>query len=601
MRQLRYGVAGLKDSRDLQASIDYLVRTGFAACEVQFVKEFTLKESEARKLGDLARDEGISLSVHAPYFAQLATTDPDRRKQHLGALHHCCKLAAAMGATVVVCHPGRHDNRSGEQLHETVDAALETLGPKVVDLGVKLGMETCGKRSQFGSLGDLALLVPRHSFTTVVIDYAHIHALSNGSLNSAEALRALFAYITQQFAYEHLWPLHTHFSDNEFGAGGEIRHVPYGEGSLRIANVVEGAAAFDLALTVISEEKWEKSHLQILRELKSTGAPLAKAAAPAKLPQGRVWFPSPLPVEPKADFHVFRHGPREVRITNIDKVYFPDDGLTKGDLVSYYYNVARMMLPFLKDRPVTMQRVPDGIYGQAFYEKQIPKGAPGWIKTVPVPAEGGSRTIDFIVVEDVATLVWMAQIGSVECHAWTGRWPNVEEPDFAVLDLDPHEPISFDDVRAVGRLVKVVLDGLGLAAFPKTSGGSGLQIFVPITPGHSYKEVREFCAGVGALLRSAYPEKVTMEAAKAKRAGKVYVDVGQNAKGQTLVAPYSVRPYPGAPVSTPLAWKELDQVIYPEQFRISTLFERIERVGDLFADAVRSRQDLGPTLQRLRG
>lgn len=601
MRQLRYGVAGLKDPRDLEGSVDYLVESGFAACEVQFVKEFTLKESEARKLGQLARDNGISLSVHAPYFAQLTTADPDRRKQHLGALHHSCKLASAMGATVVVCHPGSHHGLAGEQLHEQVDAALEALGPRVVDLGVKLGLETCGRRSQFGSLGDLALLVPRHSFTTVVIDYAHIHALSNGSLNSPEALAALFTYITQQFAYEQLWPLHTHFSDNAYGPGGELRHVRYGEGTLRIGNVVAGASRFDLALTVISEEKWEESHLQILQELRTSGAPLAVPVPPKTLPQGTVWFPEPLPVEPKADFHIFRHGPREVRITSIDKVYFPEDGLTKGDLISHYYNVARMMLPFLKDRPIAMQRVPEGIYGEAFYEKQMPKGGPGWVRTVPVSAEGGTRTIDFIVVEDVATLVWLAQIGSVECHAWTSKWPNLEEPDFAVMDLDPHEPISFDDVRAVGRLVKVVLDGLGLKAFPKTSGGSGLQIFIPIAPGHSYKQVRDFCAGVGAMLRSAYPEKVTMEAAKPKRAGKVYVDVGQNAKGQTLVAPYSVRPYPGAPVSTPLAWEELDQQIYPEQFRISTLFERIEQVGDLFADAVRIKQDLHSALQRLGG
>lgn len=601
MRQLRYGVAGLKDPKDLAGSVDYLVGSGFAACEVQFVKEFTLSETEARRLGELAKDNGIALSVHAPYFAQLTTADEDRRTKHLGALHHSCKLASAMGASVVVCHPGSHHGLPGEQLHERVDAALDVLAPRVVDLGVKLGMETCGRRSQFGSLGDLALLVPRHSFTTVVVDYAHIHALSNGSLNSADALKALFAYIAQHFAYEQMWPLHTHFSDNSYGPGGEIRHVPYGEGSLRIANVVQGASGFDLALTVISEEKWEDSHLRILEELKAVGAPLAEPVRPKTLPRGGVWFPQPLPIEPRADFHVFRHGPREVRITNIDKVFFPDEGLTKGDLISHYYNVARMMLPFLKDRPITMQRVPDGIYGEAFYEKQMPRGGPGWVKTIPVPAEGGTRTIDFILVEDVATLVWLAQIGSVECHAWTSRWPNLLEPDFAVLDLDPHEPISFDDVRAVGRMVKVVLDGLGLTAFPKTSGGAGLQIFIPVAPGHTYEEVREFCAGVGTMLRSAYPEKVTMEAAKAKRAGKVYVDVGQNAKGQTLVAPYSVRPYPGAPVSTPLAWKELDTVIYPEQFRMSTLFERIEQVGDLFADAVRVKQDLHPALERLRG
>ena len=603
VRQLRYGIAGLKDPRNLEGSVQYLVENGYAACEVQFVKEFTLKEPEAKRLGELSRENGISLSVHAPYFAQLTTKEPDRLKLHLGGLHHACKLASAMGATVVVCHPGSHHGASPGELHERVSAALESLGPRVRDLGVKLGLETCGKRSQFGSLGDVALLVKEHSFTTVVVDYAHIHALSNGSLNKPEALEALFAFVTQQFSFDHLWPLHTHFSDNEFGPGGEIRHVPYGQGTLRVGNVVAGASRFDLALTVISEEKDPQSHKDILEELRATKAPLAAPGPRAGRESGseRLWLPNSIPLEPSGQAQVFRSGPRQVRISNIDKVFFPEDELTKGDLISYYYNVAPMMLPFLRDRLISMQRVPDGIYGEAFYEKQIPKGAPEWVRTAPVSAEGGTRTIDFVVVDDVATLVWLAQIASVEVHAWTSRWPKLDEPDFAVLDLDPHEPITFEDVRAVARMVGVVLEGLGLKSFPKTSGGSGIQVFIPLAPGHTYREVREFCGAVGAMLRSAYPERVTMEAGKAKRAGKVYVDAGQNAKGQTLVAPYSVRPYPGATVSTPLAWAELEEEIYPEQFRMGTLFERIERVGDLFAEAMKIKQDLHPALQRLTG
>ncbi len=602
MRQLRYGVAGLKDPKDLNASIDHLVSHGFAQCEVQFVKEFTLKEAEAKRFGEMARDNGISLSVHAPYFAQLTTKEPDRLKLHLGGLHHACKLASAMGATVVVCHPGSHHGRPPEELHEQVNANLADLGPRVSDLGVKLGLETCGKRSQFGALGDIALLVKEHPFTTVVIDYAHIHALSNGQLNTPEAMEALFGYITSQFSFEHFWPLHTHFSDNEFGPQGEIRHVPYGKGTLRISHVVQGASKFDMALTIVSEEKDPGSHVAIQEELKSTNAPMVFPARREEIRQERegLWFPHPIRLERKGDAHRFQHGERELRISNKDKIYFPEDSLTKGDLINYYYNAASMMLPFLRDRPIAMQRVPEGIYGEAFYEKQIPKGAPEWVRNVPVSAEGGSRTIDFVVVDDVTTLVWLAQIGSVEVHAWTSKWPKLDEPNFAVLDLDPHEPIEFEDVRAVARLVNVVLTGLGLKGFPKTSGGSGLQIFIPLAPGHTYPEVREFCTAVGGMLRLAYPEKVTLEFAKPKRAGKVYVDAGQNAKGQTLVAPYSVRPYPGAPVSAPLAWEELDDDIYPEMFRIGSMFERIEQVGDLFADAMKIRQDLHPALNRLR-
>jgi len=197
-------------------------------------------------------------------------------------------------------------------------------------------------------------------------------------------------------------------------------------------------------------------------------------------------------------------------------------------------------------------------------------------------------------------LVWLAQVASIEIHAWTSKLPNLDEPDFAVIDLDPHEPIEFVGVRNVAKLVGILLDRLGLKGFPKTSGGAGIQIFIPLGPGHTYKEVRTFCAAIGGLLRAAYPEKVTLEPAKAKRAGKVYVDVDQNAKGQTLVAPYSVRPYPGAPVSAPLTWAELDDEINPEQFTILTIFERISRVGDLFRSAMTVRQDLHPALAQLQ-
>ncbi|MGH2810939.1 MAG: TIM barrel protein, partial [Actinomycetota bacterium] len=178
MREIRFGIAGLKDVRDLKGSMDFLVAGGFRACEVQFVKEFTLKESEARALGEVARDLDVALSVHAPYFAQLTTKEPDRLKLHLGALHHSCKLAKAMGARIVVCHPGSRNEAGAEELHERVGTALGALAGRVADTGVKLGLETCGRKSQFGSLGDIAMLVKNHAFTAPVIDYGHIHALS---------------------------------------------------------------------------------------------------------------------------------------------------------------------------------------------------------------------------------------------------------------------------------------------------------------------------------------------------------------------------------------------------------------------------------------
>ncbi|HEU5002082.1 MAG TPA: non-homologous end-joining DNA ligase [Actinomycetota bacterium] len=630
MRLVRYGIAGLKDTKDLQASIDAVVAGGYAACEVQFVKEFTLKEPEAERLGALAADAGVALSVHAPYFAQLTTEDPERLTQHLGALHHSCHLASLMGARIVVCHPGSLSGGTDapvdpDAVHRRVSAALDNLGPRIAGFGVRLGLETPGRKSQFGSLGDIALVVAEHPFCSPVIDFAHVHAVSGGGLGSVDAFRALFAFVAREFRPEHLWPLHCHFTDNRFGPAGEITHVPYGEGSVRIRPLAEASFDVDFAMTMISEERWETSHQAILADLRSGGLPLAapgragsrfarlleppaagadREPAPGEVVYARPFLPHPLRLEPRGPAFILREGPREVRLTNLDKVLFPDDGYTKGDLIAYYDSVAPVLLPFLGDRPVVMQRVPDGIYGEAFYEKQAPKGAPEWVRTVPVPSggsDGTPKTIDFVVPDGVATLVWLAQIASVECHAWTSVWPNLDQPDFAVIDLDPHEPITFDDVRAVGRLVHTVLERFGLRAVPKTSGGSGVQIFIPLLPGHTYPEVREFCTGVGRLITAVYPEKATLEPSIPRRAGKVFIDANQNAKGKTLVAPYSVRPYPGAPVSMPLAWEELEEEFLPEEFTIATACERIAGRGDFFAPTRLWRQDLHPALAQLRG
>lgn len=595
MRRLRFGIAGLRDTKDLAGTIKFVAKEGFAACEVQFVTEFTLKETECKRLGDLARDAGIALSVHAHYFASLTTKEPDRIKLHCGALHHAGKLAQEMGARIVVCHAGSREDADTEELTERVDKALEFLTPRFSDLDVLLGLETPGRKSQFGHLHELMPVISRHPFTTPVIDFAHVHAVLGGRLKTVEAFEEVFGLIADNFTSEHLWPLHCHFNDNRFGDAGEISHVPYGQGSLRIGNLVKAAEKVDLALTVISEEKDLESHREILQELRKSNAPLVGPKEKTPLSN----LPEPIPLEPKGPSHIFRKGKREVRLTNLDKVFFPEDGYTKGDLIDHYYRTSPFMLPFLRDRPIVMQRVPDGIDGEAFYEKQAPKGRPEWIRTVAVPSDGGTKKIDYVVVDDVPTLIWLAQIASVECHAWTSRWPAIEQPDFAVLDLDPHEPITFDDVRAVAKLVRVVLEKLGLVGFPKTSGGAGLQVFIPLVPGHTYQEVREFCSAIGQLIVQAYPEKATLAPSKPKRAGKVYVDANQNAKGKTLVAPYSVRPYPRAPVSTPLSWEELDEEFFPEEFTITTITERLEEIGDPFRRALLMRQDLHPALDQL--
>jgi bifunctional non-homologous end joining protein LigD len=290
---------------------------------------------------------------------------------------------------------------------------------------------------------------------------------------------------------------------------------------------------------------------------------------------------------------------RRLKLTNLDKVYWPEDGYTKRDMIEHYVRLAPVLLPHLRDRPLGMQVFPDGIHGKHFWRKRVPDHAPPWIRRW---TWHGDKEVTYAVVEEVATLAWIANSGAIDVHPWHSRIDAPEQPDWAVFDLDPFEPATFDDVREVARLVKAALDHLGLRGLPKTSGQTGLQIYVPLRRGPDYGAVRAWVEEVGRAIGQVLPEKISWEWSVARRTGRIRIDYTQNIIGKTLAAPYSLRPAPGAPVSTPITWEEVDDpALRPDGWNIRTIHERLARVGDLFAPVLEGGQDLPGAASIARG
>ena len=298
-----------------------------------------------------------------------------------------------------------------------------------------------------------------------------------------------------------------------------------------------------------------------------------------------------------------RQGRRVVKLSSPDRILFPEDGVTKGDLFEYYREVAAAIVPHLRDRPFTMKRWREGIAGPAFFQKQAPKGMPAWIKTRRFrtwPREGGSRLVDFPLVDDELALLWMVQFHCIDMNAWYSRIDKPDRPDFVLFDLDPPDARGgFAQAVRVAHLVREALEELELRSYVKTSGADGIHVLVPITRRYSYPEAYELAERVSRGLEAENPGLVTTEWLKKKRRG-VLVDHRQNGHGKTIASVYSVRPKPGAPVSTPLRWEELGEKVRPRDFGRREALERLERHGDLFEPVLRGGQALGPALRKLR-
>jgi bifunctional non-homologous end joining protein LigD len=299
-----------------------------------------------------------------------------------------------------------------------------------------------------------------------------------------------------------------------------------------------------------------------------------------------------------------RKGKRVLKLSNLDKPFWPEEGITKGDLLAYYRDIAPVLLPHLRDRPFTMKRYPDGWQGKFFFQKDAPKHMPDWIPTRRFEASTRERPpqrrlIDFPLVNDELALLWVVNMGCIDLNTWYSRVDKPERPDFVLFDLDPSPDVGFAETIEVARLIRETLELLKLESFPKTSGSEGIHVLVPITRRHTFRETREFSEIVAGAIARAHPRLATTQWVKAKRRG-VLIDSNQNGAGKTIASAYSVRPKAGAPVSTPLRWDEVDESLDPTAFTMDAVLERVAREGDLFEGVLTVKQSLGEALRSLR-
>ncbi len=291
-------------------------------------------------------------------------------------------------------------------------------------------------------------------------------------------------------------------------------------------------------------------------------------------------------------------GERSVTITNAGKVFWPDEGYTKSDLIDYYDAVAPWLLPYLRDRPLVLTRYPDGIKGKSFFQKNAPEWTPSWIRTERIHAPDVDRDIDYFVVDDRESLRYVANLGTIPLHLWSSRLAALDNPDWLVLDLDP-KGAPFTDVIKVALALRDILNELSLPSYVKTSGATGLHILLPLGAGYDYDVTRTFARLLATMGVEAEPAISTIARPLRSRGGKVYIDFGQNGRGQTVVAPFSARPLPGAPVSCPVGWEEVTPKLDPTRFTIKTALARFGKMGDPLAPVLTGRIDVAATLRRL--
>jgi bifunctional non-homologous end joining protein LigD len=284
----------------------------------------------------------------------------------------------------------------------------------------------------------------------------------------------------------------------------------------------------------------------------------------------------------------------QVPVKNLDKIFWPKEGYTKSDIIQYYTLVWPYLAPHLKGRPVSLVRYPEGINGDYFYQKNVPNPPP-WVTTIPIQSE--DRTINYAIVNNLETLIWCVNLGCIELHPWLSTVADLNLPTYLIFDLDPMEPAEFSDAVKIAQFIKVLLTELNLKSFPKISGATGIHIYLPLVHKYSYQQTGTFVKKIGAIIIEAFPDLATNERKIANRRGKVYIDHLQNSKGKTIASVYSLRPLPGAPVSTPVAWDELSQV-RPAMFNIQTVPERIKRNGDYFNPLLFLKQELPEFLLR---
>jgi len=291
---------------------------------------------------------------------------------------------------------------------------------------------------------------------------------------------------------------------------------------------------------------------------------------------------------------------QRLHFSNLNKIYFPEPGVKKRELLAYYYRMARYILPFLKDRPMVLRRYPDGVDGKAFFQKEAPSYIPDWIQTATVDSEERGGEMQYILCNSRATLLYLTNLGCIDHNPWSSRAQSQENPDYVFFDLDPTDDTPFSDVMHIAREIYAMLKSIKMRCYMKTSGASGFHIFIPLEPKYSYEQTRTFAEVVGRLVASQNPKTTTFERTVSKRPkGRILIDALQNASGKPLACAYSVRAFPKATVSTPLTPEELTTDIRAEQFTLRNFNERIAKVGDLWSDFWQNRQTLDRALALL--
>lgn len=285
-------------------------------------------------------------------------------------------------------------------------------------------------------------------------------------------------------------------------------------------------------------------------------------------------------------------------MTNLEKVFWPEEGYTKGDLIEYYRAVAPVILPHLRDRPQSLRRNPNGIEGESFFQKDVAGVVPGWIKTAEVRSESEDREITFMLCQDEATLVYMANLGCIEINPWNSRYRRPDNPDYAVLDLDPFD-IDFRYVIEAALVTREVLEEAGARGCCKTSGATGLHIFIPMQARYSTIQVQQFAQLINTIVHARIPKTTSLERMPGRRAKKVYLDFLQNRRGQTMAAAYCLRPRKGATASAPLEWDEVNESLDPRMFHIRNMPARIREKGDLWKPVIGPGIDMEKCLDRI--
>ena len=305
-----------------------------------------------------------------------------------------------------------------------------------------------------------------------------------------------------------------------------------------------------------------------------------------------------MPVKDMLNEREVSYGRIKLQLTNQKKLYWPEEGITKGDLLYYYEAMAPLILPYLKNKPISLNRFPNGILESSFFQKDMDiDSIPSWLKTVPLTSENTGDTVNYLLCNNEATLLWIANMGSIEINPWLSPHQHKQKPDFAVLDIDPNG-VGFEEVVSVALTAHEILEYVGVNSYIKTSGSTGLHIYIYLGGQYDYELARGFIQMVAELVHEQHDETTSLERSPSKRKEKIYLDYMQNKKGQTIVAPYSVRPKPGATVSTPLSWSEVDATLEIQQFTMETVLQRVSKIQDPWSDIFGKKVDLKKALER---